>query len=360
MRRVFPASPRRYHSLHLSPKEAVLFKPSTWPSSFVGDPYSYGLRLRGAYIVDLDKDRIIPFEIKDLRKLLSSRIEGIPISQYIGDPITQRYAYTIIASAASPGGLYSKLVSKHARGVYVVLPSVTLNIDIVRGKMADSGYSIAVPLVSNDTMVRTNIVLMNSEQAKLMDLSEIKNGNYYIASYDSKKNALSYFLEQDGSYKVPIPSISYFGNKSGLCIGKSTFLGMNVQATNRPNNIVEASLDHYFSEVFYMANIEGNPIKIRGVKQKITSGNELLLKLKYLYESRREDAHRMINEINNRLEKKGRFDQILYKKKIPIIHDTYERDNKGKIILNKKNLAVSKDYDPRKVYEKYRLLKVLE
>ena len=359
MRRVFPKSPRRYHSLHLSPKEAILYKPSTWPSSYVGDPYSYGLRLRGAYIVDLDRDRIIPFDIKELRNILSVRIDGMPISQYAGDPVSQRYAYTIIASAASPGGLYSKLQSGHAKGAYIVLPSVTMNIDIVRGKMADSGYSIAVPIVSKNTVVRTNIVLMNDAQARLMDKSEIKTANYYIASDSSKSSAISYFLEQDGSYRIPIPTVSYFGTKSGLCIGNNTFLGMNMQATNRYNNVLESTLDHYYSEIFYVAEIEGDPVRIGRMIIRATSGNELLLRIRHLYESQRPKAHMLINEINRRLEVKGRFDIVMHKNNIPMIHDPYERDEKGSIIF-KSGVASSSDYDTRRVYEKYRIQRAIE
>jgi hypothetical protein len=308
----------------------------------------------------LYNDKIIPIELNNLSDIMTVKIKGIPISQYIGDPISQRYAFTMIASAASPGGLHSKAIANHAKGIYVVLPSVTLNIDIVRGKLGVSSYSIAVPIVSKETVVRTNIVLMNAEQAKLMDASEIKNGNYYIASYDSKNNALSYFLERDGSYKFPVKSISYFGNKSGLCVGKDTFLAMNVQATKRPNNLVESTLDHYFSEVFYLADIPTIPLKLKGKRMEINSGNDLLIKLKYLYVSQRKDSSLLIDEINNRLEKKGRFDQLLYKKRIPMIHDPYERNAKGEISFDSKGIVKSIDYDPRKVYDKYRLQRIME
>ncbi|MFT4309048.1 MAG: hypothetical protein ACMXYL_01015 [Candidatus Woesearchaeota archaeon] len=359
MKRIFPESPRRYHSLHLSAREAVLYKPSTWPSSSIGDPYSYGLRLRGCYIVDLDNDIIIPFEINSLKEIHRVMINDNPISDYIGDDILLRNAYTIIASAASPGGLYSKMVSRHARGVYVVLPSVTLNVDIVRGKLADSGYSIAVPIISKNTVVRTNIVLMNDMQSRLMDLSEIKGGNYYIAGYDNKDTALSFFLEKDGSYKTSIPTISYFGMQSGLCIGKDTFLGMNIQATNRPVNIVESSLDHYFSEVYYIASVDKNPIRYGRRLLKARSGNELLLKLRYAYKKRKGDAHKIIGELNRRLEEKKCFSKRLYNKRIRPIHDPYIRDENKNIMYNRKGIALSKDYDPGKVYSKYKLSKTL-
>jgi hypothetical protein len=223
-----------------------------------------------------------------------------------------------------------------------------------------AGYSIAVPTVSLNTVVRTNIVLMNAEQAMLMDKSELKNANYYIASYASKSGAISYYLEQDGSYKTPIPSVSYFGNKSGICVGKKTFLSMNMQSTNRHENVVEATLDHYFSEVFYMADIPNNPLRHNGVKLKIDSGNELLIRIRKMYNKSRTDTYRIIEEINRRLENKGCFDRLLHNMRIPRIHDPYQRGDKGEILYDKRRRAKLNDYDAMKEYEAYRLQKILE
>ena len=355
-------NPRRYHTLHLSDKEVRRYRPSTWPSSATptelgGAPHTYGLRPRGSYIVDLDDDRIIPFEVSSPSDILDVTIDGIPISEYIGDPLEERFAYTVIASAASPGGLHMRKKRGSAKGKYVVLPSVTENIDIVYGRLALSVYGIAVPHPSPRTIVRTNIVLLNAEQARLLDASEFKHGNYRIARYEMRdaKGVCTYLLEPDGRFSSRIRTLAYEGISSGLEIGKDTYLALTVQATHRKVRIIEATMDHYFSEVFHLAKLDEKPITVDDTTFAPDCGNRLFLELREIYEQpeMRSTCRAIVDEINTRLA--PHFSkQTLRTIGVETVLDPYMIGSDGRIAFDDVT-AVIREYDPETVYADFRL-----
>jgi len=339
-------------------------KPSTWQSATApvvegGNPHSYGLRPEGAYIVDLEEDRIIPFVLDDLTKLSAVKIEGQPLNDFLGEDVTERFTYMAIAASASPGGLCAKKRRGDAQGKYVILPSWTKNIDIVFGNLARAVYGIAVPAASVGTNVRTNVVLMNAEQAKGMDASEFASGNYVVSSFEpvpGKPGSNVRVIGPGGGIIGTVRALGYEGNESCFKSGHGLIAFKTIPVQER--RLVQSGQEEYFNALGSAIDLYTEGMQFRSNGQaflfKPKDGEDFYRQARTLRENPATEkiAGHLVKQLKRVMKKKGATETVtLDSLGLERVLDPYERKN-GQIIIGN-GVAIQKEYNPTDLYRRH-------
>ncbi len=250
-------------------------RPSEWPSIASGTADDYGIRPKGSYLVDVDRNQLLPLTIASLQELSSLKINGKLISEYLGDRIEKRFLLAAIMSSAAPGGLWSKKQRGFAIGKYVALPALLNDHDILFGRLARAVYGIGVAAPSGGTSVPIKILLLNKRQLQLMSGSEFVDGNYELGLYKS----VTLFGKK-------IQALGYFGKKATFYYQGMPLAFDNVPAQNR--KFKSGVMNDYFAML----------------QNEFSLPNNYFRKLRSLYHKDPQSTRSIVANINQELEQR--------------------------------------------------------